>query len=243
MQATQAPGQQHTGRFTVLDDLERYGSTQAIEALRREGAVGLFAHTRPAVDAFSAALQRAGLDATAHVWDLYHAPLQVALAAVAEVTRAHEHSDTVVEVREDWGADLTQRCQSLMQTCGVMPATQATLRGQVLPSHLAIATQASGHLVGVGSLLWGHCPLGPWHHYAHLGMGSVDPSARMQSLGKRLAASLIQSAAIREMTAGITAACAGDNLASAHLLRDCGLQRDAQRVCVMFTLDGARKTR
>lgn len=243
MMAAQSPGQQHTGRFAVLDDLARYGRTKAIDLLCNEGAVGLFAHTRPAVADFSATLQRAGVDATSHVWDLYHAGLTDTLVPVAQVNSAYAHAHTVLSVREDWGADMTQRSQDLMQKCGVMPASQPTLRSLVVPSLLAVATNAMGQLAGVGSLVWGHCQQGPWHDYAHLGMVSVDIASRGRSLGKRLAATLIQQADQVGGTAGITAACAADNPASANFLRACGLQRDAQLVCVMFTLDGTRKTR
>ncbi|MEY4100738.1 MAG: hypothetical protein RL300_1909 [Pseudomonadota bacterium] len=243
MQAAQTPGQQHTGRFAVLDDVARYGRTQAIDLLCCEGAVGLFGHTRPAVADFAAALKRAGVDATPHVWDLYHACLTDALDTTAHVLSASTHADISLSVRDDWGADMTQRSQDKMRQCGIMPASQPTLRGQVVPSLLAIATDTKGQLAGVGSLVWGHCQQGPWQDHAHLGMVSVDMAARGRSLGKRLAAALIQQAAQKGDTAGITAACAGDNPASANLLRACGLQRDEQRLCVMFTLDGSRKTR
>jgi ribosomal protein S18 acetylase RimI-like enzyme len=138
---------------------------------------------------------------------------------------------------------MTHRCQQLMQRCGVMPAEQATLRNQRVPSLLAIASNLAGHLTGAGSLLWGHCPHGPWRDYAHLAMGCVDVAARGQSLGTRLAAALIQEAGQMKNTVGVTAACATDNPASARLLRACGLQPDTERVCAMFTLDGTRKTR
>ena len=242
-QPARIPGQQHTGRFAVVDDVERFGLHQAIDLLCREGSVGLFAHTRRELDTFSAALQRAGVNATPHYWDLHHAKAADTLAPGERVLNAHGHDGTQLLVREDWGAEITQRCQDLMQRCGVMPASPLTLRGKAVPSLLAIASNATGQILGVGSLIWGHCQDSAWRTYAHLGMVCVDSNARGQSLGKRLAAVLTQRAAQAVGTAGITAACASDNLASANLLRACGLQRDSQRFCVMFTQDGERRTR
>jgi len=238
-----APGQQHTGRFAALDDVDRYGQAQALDLLCREGAVGLFAHTRPVVAAFAESLQQAGISATPHVWDLYHATLVDTQAAAALVLETAPQTQDVLAVKADWGEDMTYRCQQLMQRCGVMPAEEATLRNQRVPSLLAIASNPAGQLTGAGSLLWGHCPQGPWRDYAHLAMGCVEVAARGKSLGTRLAAALIQQSGHTTYTVGITAACAADNPASARLLLACGLQHDTVRVCAMFSLDGTRKTR
>ena len=243
MPTPRPPGQQHTGRFAVLDDVARFGRTQAIELLCSQGALGLFAHTRPVVDEFSSALQVAGLQAQAHVWYLYHATMADALASTAAILEATDTQCADIAIQPDWGAELTQQCRALMQKCGVMPADEQTLRGLVVPGLVAISRAEDGQITGTGNLLWGHCEQGPWKGYAHLGMGSVDPSARARALGTRISAALVQAASGHASTVGFTAASAGDNPASARVLRSCGFQMDAQRLCVMFTVDGTRRTR
>jgi len=243
MQTPRTPGQQYTGRFAVLDDVARFGREQAIDLLRRDGTLGLFGHTRAVVKDFSSALEASGLQAQAHVWQLYHATLAEALASTAAILQATDTQYADIAIQPDWGAELTQQSRALMQQCGVMPADEQTLRGQVVPGLLAISRNSDGQITGTGNLLWGHCEQGPWKGYAHLGMGSVDPSARQRALGARMSAALVQAAAGHANTAGFTAASAGDNQASVRLLRSCGFQMDAQRVCVMFTIDGTRRTR
>ncbi len=243
MLTTPTPGRQHTGRFAVLDDLALYGSQQAIALLASEGALGLFAHSAATVADFSDELLRVGVNATPHVWDLYHAGLNEMRTPVAGIHAAFPHASTTIAIRDDWGIGMTQHCQKLMLSCGVMPASLAVLRNQAVPSLLAIATDRSGKLAGVGSLVWGHCSQATWHGHAHLGMICVDKEFRGQSLGQRLAAALVLHAAQESHTIGITAACAADNPASAKLLVACGLHRDTTRMCVMFTLDGKRQTR
>lgn len=243
MQTARAPGQQHTGRFAVLDDVALYGRRQAVDLLCSEGALGLFAHTRPVVNAFAQALADSGLEAQAHVWHLYRATTADALASAAAIVQAPDAPEADIGIQPDWGTGLTQQCRALMQQCGVMPADVQTLRGQVVPGLLAVAGNASGEVTATGSVLWGHCEQGPWQGYAHLGMVSVDPSARTRAMGTRISAALLQAAAGYASTAGFTAASASDNPASAGLLRRCGFQLDAQRLCVMFTIDGTRRTR
>jgi len=250
MKSQRSPGQQLTGRFAVVEDLQRFGLQQAIALLHSEGCVGLFAHTQAQQEAFAAALLDAGIEAAAHCWHLYHARAADLQAQPRHLSDMPGLADTRLSVREDWGADTTQACRQMMQQYGVMPASEEVLRGKRVPSLLAIARSAaadagdgSGQILGVGSLVWGHCPEGAWRGYAHLGMVCVDGRVRGQSLGQRLVAALLLQAVQKAGTAGITAACAPDNPASAKMLQACGLQCDSQRMCILFTRDGQRRTR
>ncbi|MFM2035856.1 MAG: hypothetical protein RL459_1121 [Pseudomonadota bacterium] len=243
MKAEILTGQQYTGRFAVLDDLGLYGIDQAIALLRGEGALGLFAHTSQDVARFTDALHAQGCVPQAHVWDFYHADK-------AKLERAHQGhvplpaSDFAdIAIQADWGASLTQSAQALMQTCGVAPASEQALRARAVPHLLALARHSKGDLLATGALTWGHCRQSLWSGYAQLGMVCVTSQARGQGLGRHVSAALIAQAILDGDTRGITAACAPDNRASAEMLRACGLRQDTTRLCVMFTLDGVRRTR
>jgi hypothetical protein len=232
------PGQQHTGRFAVLDDLGLYGIEPAAALLCGEGALGLFAHTSHDVARFIDALDAQGCVPQAHVWDFYHADK----ATLESAYRGHLPFANIA-VQEDWGASLTQSAQTLMQNCGVAPASEQTLRGRSVPHLLALARHSQQGLLATGAVSWGHCSQSLWSGYAQLGMVCVARQVRRQGWGRHVSAALIAQALLGGDTRGITAACAPDNLASAEMLRACGLRQDTTRQCVMLTLDGVRRTR
>lgn len=243
MKAEILTGQQYTGRFAVLDDLGLYGIDQAVALLRGEGALGLFAHTSQDVARLTDALHAQGCVPQAHVWDFYHADK-------ATLERAHQAHVPMpasaladIDIRADWGASLTQSAQALMQNCGVAPASEQTLRGRAVPHLLALARHSQRGLLATGALTWGHCRQSLWSGYAQLGMVCVASQARGNGLGRCVSAELIAHALRDGDTRGITAACAPDNRTSAEMLRTCGLSQDTNRRCVMFTLDGVRRTR
>lgn len=236
-------GQQHTGRFAVLDDLGLFGLDRALTLLKEEGALGLFAHTHQDVARFVEAARSHGLAPHAHTWDFY-------LARREALTFNHDGSEHLqlfprldIGIHADWGEELTQSARELMRSCGIAPASVQTLRGRAVRNMLALARDASGEVVATGAITWGHSKSTPWTGHAQIGMACVSDSVRGRGLGRRLTATLLSHLAHDDETLGVTAACSSDNLASAALLRASGFHRQEDRSCVMFALDGTRRTR
>ncbi len=220
----ETPGARFSGRAISTDDPEVLG-WDVIEAHLEED--GLFGFSNMLPDQAAAVRARlAGYGITAHEWQVFTAPSAALGPGLDAICHQPLPDGLRAEVLE---GEALVGMQALNAATGIGPLGTRVLAGRIVPGVAVGIFTAEGAVVAAGFGARLNNRFSRHAQTAWVGMISVDPAWRGRALGTRVNAEVVRVTIERLEAEQIVEFVAPTNLASAAMIRTCGLAPNEER--------------